>query len=128
MASPKISFRVAEETYKNLLRLAELERKTVAELSRELLEIGLGKRVSAEDKLLSEIQAAKEMAAKAVKLGGIATYYARLSSVFTAETMHYTTNNGQVMSEGKKTELQERWKAKSREWAMRHFEESLEEI
>ena len=38
MASPKISVRLDNDTYSNLLKLAQLERKTITELVRELIE------------------------------------------------------------------------------------------
>lgn len=48
MASPKVSVRLDSETYANLLKLAQVERKTITELVRELIDLGLTKREASE--------------------------------------------------------------------------------
>ena len=48
MASPKVSVRLDNETYVNLLKLAQVERKTITELVRELIDLGLAMKETAE--------------------------------------------------------------------------------
>ncbi|MDZ4832807.1 MAG: hypothetical protein SGJ27_03305 [Candidatus Melainabacteria bacterium] len=132
MASPQVTVRLDPDTYKTLIKLAELEKKTVAEMTRALIEQGLGKRQTIEDDLISELRMVRmelgELTAKSVKLGGIAAYYARLATIFTAETMHFTTNNGQPMPAEMKKERALQWKEESRQQAKKLLEANFDEI
>jgi Ribbon-helix-helix protein, copG family len=49
MPSPKLSVRVSPETYATLLKLAEVERVSLTDLVRELIELGLGKKAKPEE-------------------------------------------------------------------------------
>lgn len=132
MPSPKLSFRLPPETYKTLLKLAELEGKTVTEMTKELIEQGLGKHASIEDDLLTELRMLRmelgDLMAKSVKIGGITAYYARLATIYTSETMHFTTNNGQPMPAETKKERAIQWRDESRQQAMKLLEAKFEEI
>ena len=132
MASPKLSFRVPEDTYTTLLKLAELERKTVTELTKELIEQGLGKRSTQEADLLEELRLMRtelwELAGRSVKTGAIAAYYARQAAIYTMEAMHYTTNNGQALPKEELKKRAEQWKEESRGQAKRMLEVKFEEM
>lgn len=132
MASPQLSFRVSKETYKTLIKLAELEGKTVTEMSKELIEQGLGKRATIEDDLLAELRLTRmelgDLMARAVKIGGITSYYARMSTIYTAETQHYTTSNGQAMPAETKKQRAKEWREEARKQAMNLLEAKFEEI
>jgi len=132
MASPQVTVRLEPETYKTLIKLAELEKKTVAEMTRELIEQGLGKRQTIEDDLLTELRMLRmelgDLMARAVKVGGITSYYARMATIYTAETMHYTTNNGQPMPAKTKKERATQWRDEARQQAMDLLEAKFEEI
>jgi predicted DNA-binding protein len=113
MASPKISMRVPEETYAMLLKLAEVEKKTIAELARDLIETGLGKRSTIEQDLLDEMRMMRietgELIARAVKASGHATYYSKLACEASDETAHFITTNpklegGQVLDSESKSQ------------------------
>lgn len=122
MASPKLSFRLPVDTYKTLLKLAELEGKTVTEMSKELIETGLGKRSTIEQDLLDEMRMMRietgELIARAVKASGHATYYSKLACEASEETAHYITTNpklegGQVLdAESKQQRAHSRAKKK----------------
>lgn len=132
MASPKLSFRLPPDTYKTLLKLAELEGKTVTEMTKELIEQGLGKHASIEDDLLNELRMLRlelgDLMAKSVKIGGITAYYARMSTIYTAETMHFTTNNGQTMPAETKKQRSKEWREEARQQAMKLLETKFEDI
>jgi hypothetical protein len=49
MPSPKLSVRVSPETYETLLKLAEVEKVSLIDLVRELIELGLGKKTKPEE-------------------------------------------------------------------------------
>lgn len=113
MASPKLSFRLPEETYKMLLKLAEVEKKTITELARDLIETGLGKRSTIEQDLLEEMRMMRietgELIARAVKASGHATYYSKLACEASDETAHFITTNpklegGQVLDNESKSQ------------------------
>lgn len=122
MPSPKISFRVPEETYKMLLKLAEVEKKTIAELARDLIETGLGKRSTIEQDLLDEIRMMRiemgELTARAVKASGHAAAYALTATRFTNETQHFLATKGeQTLDEETKKQRQLGWEKYAREIA-----------
>jgi hypothetical protein len=137
MASPKISFRLPEETYTMLLKLAEVEKKTIAELARDLIETGLGKRSTIEQDLLDEMRMMRietgEMIGRAVKASGHAAYFSKLACEAGEETAHYITTNpklegGQVLdSESKQQRAQARRK-KSKEIADTYLSAPFEKL
>ena len=100
MESPKISVRLDNETYSNLLRLAQVERKTIAELVRELIERGLratgdesGKADTSDvlhrlDVLEMQIS---DLLVKAVKAGAGARFLSRLAVSFSSDTVSWLT-------------------------------------
>lgn len=93
MPSPKLSVRVSDTTYTTLLKLAEIEKKSMTELVRELIEQGLGKREDMSTQILDEVRfrhmEMAELVARAVKAGGQAAAYALLSTRFTSESQHF---------------------------------------
>ena len=100
MASPKISVRLEPETYANLLKLAQLERKTITELVRELIDKGL---VAQQQPAGTTDQAAilkrldvmemhfGELLVKAVKTGASARFLSRLAVSFGSDTVSWLT-------------------------------------
>ncbi len=106
MPSPKLSVRVPDETYSTLIKLAEIENKSLTELVRELIEQGLGKRQSIEQDVLDEVRMMRietgEMIGRAIKASGHAAYYSKMACESSDETAHYITTNpklsgGQVL-------------------------------
>jgi len=93
MASPAVSIRLSAETYRILVTLAETERKTVTEMTRELIEQGLGKRTTLEAELLNEIRLLRtelsESASRAVKAGAGSRYFAQLATSFALDMTQY---------------------------------------
>lgn len=135
MPSPKLSLRVQPETYKTLLKLAELEGKTVTEMTRELIEQGLGKRSTIEQDLLDEMRMIRiemgELTARAVKAGGHAAYFAKLASESSDETAHYVTTaiaGGQVLDSESKKQRAEARRKKSKEVADVYLNAPFEKI
>jgi predicted DNA-binding protein len=132
MPSPKISFRLPEETYKMLLKLAEVEKKTIAELSRDLIETGLGKRSTIEQDLLDEMRMMRiemgELTARAVKASGHAAAYALLATRYTNETQHYTVTQGQTLDEETKKQRQLGWEKYAREIAEKFLTRPFEKL
>lgn len=120
MPSPKLSVRVSDETYTTLLKLAEIEKKSMTELVRELIEQGLGKRRDIEQDMLDEIRMLRietgELIARAIIAGGHAAYNSKLACEASEETAHYITTNpkmegGQVLDSESKAQ---RAKARSK--------------
>lgn len=132
MASPKISFRVPEETYGALLKLAEIEHKTVAELSRELLEVGMGKRTTPDMDILTRLQFLEmtiaEMMARGVKASAVAAYYAKLATETTDEATHFITTSGQILDNETKVKRAKERQKRSREIAQHFLTAPLEQI
>lgn len=137
MASPKLSFRLPEETYKTLLKLAELERKTVTEMCKELIEGGLGKRATVEQDLLDEMRMMRiemgELTARAVKASGHASYYSKLACESSEETSHFITTNpklegGQVLDNESKSQRSQARAKKKKEIADYYLTAPFEKI
>jgi predicted DNA-binding protein len=137
MASPKLSFRLPEETYKMLLKLAEVEKKTITELARDLIETGLGKRSTIEQDLLDEMRMMRietgELIARAVKAGGHAAYYSKLACEASEETAHYITTNpelkgGQVLDAESKQQRSTSRAKKKKDIANHYLTEPFEKI
>ncbi len=124
MASPQITVRLDSEVYKTLVKLAQVERKNLAELTRELIEQGLGKHQSIETEVLDRLNSMSaelaELIARAVKLSGQASYYASLSCANAEETAHYVTTaiaGGQVLDAQTKSERAKGRRSKARQIA-----------
>lgn len=110
MASPKISVRLDEESYSNLLKLAQIERKTITELVRELIDLGLGVKETHEpeqgsDAVLKRLDVMEthigELLVKAVKAGAGARFLAKLALSFSSDTVSWLTENKLADSEAK---------------------------
>lgn len=135
MASPQITVRLDPDTYKTLVKLAQVERKNLAELTRELIEQGLGRHQSIETEVLDRLNAMStelgELVARAVKVSGQASYYAKLSCESSEETAHYVTTaiaGGQVLdAETKNQRAQARYK-KAREMGEGYLKKPFNEI
>ena len=100
MESPKISVRLDNETYGNLLRLAQVERKTIAELVRELIERGLSTKVDESGKadttdVIQRLDVLEthisDLLVKAVKAGASARFLSRLAVSFSSDTVSWLT-------------------------------------
>ena|SRR3984957_2420101 len=93
MPSPKLSVRVSPETYATLLKLAEVEKVSLTDLVRELIDLGLGKKTKPEEDditVLERIDAMNadvweankvllEFLGRAIKAAAGARYFAALS-------------------------------------------------
>ncbi len=100
MASPKISVRLDNDTYSNLLKLAQIEHKTITELVRELIEIGLAakdaeERQPDESAVMQRLDVLEmhlgELLVKAVKAGASARFLSRLAVAFGSDTVSWLT-------------------------------------
>jgi len=100
MASPKISVRLDNDTYSNLLKLAQVERKTITELVRDLIELGLKAKNTAEQEadqstLMKRLDVLEmhigELLVKAVKAGASARFLSRLAVAFGSDTVSWLT-------------------------------------
>lgn len=132
MPAPKLSFRVSPERYATIIKLAEVERKTVTELMNELIDTGLGQRATADADIKAELQFLEvrlsELIARGIKGSAVAAYYAKLATETTDETACYITTDGQVLDpETKKKRAQERQK-RAREIAKHFLTAPLEKI
>ncbi|HMX45650.1 MAG TPA: hypothetical protein PLC15_14155 [Candidatus Obscuribacter sp.] len=110
MASPKVSVRLDNETYVNLLKLAQVERKTITELVRELIDLGLAMKETAEPEqdsgaVLKRLDVLEmhigELLMKAVKAGAGARFLSRLALTFSSDTVSWLTENKLADSESK---------------------------
>jgi len=137
MASPKISFRLPEETYKMLLKLAEVEKKTITEMAKDLIETGLGKRSTIEQDLLDEMRMMRietgELIGRAVKASGHAAYYSKLACEASDETAHFITTNpklegGQVLDAESKSQRSQTRRKKMREIADFYLTQPFEKL
>lgn len=132
MPSPKLSVRVSDETYTTLLKLAEIEKKSMTELVRELIEQGLGKRQNIDMQILDEIRLRHmemaELTARAVKASAHAAAYAQLSTRFTAETQHYTVTQGQTLDDESKKQRQAGWEKYARQVAEKFLNWPFEKL
>ena len=100
MAAPAVSVRLSPETYKKLLRRADVERKTVTELVRELLEREFSAKEAAEQKpddkvVLQRLDVLEkhigELLVKAVKAGASGRFLSRLGLSFSSDTVSWLT-------------------------------------
>jgi plasmid maintenance system antidote protein VapI len=100
MASPKISVRLDNDTYGNLLKLAQIERKTITELVRELIEQGLKAKNPAgqepnQGAVMQRLDVLEmhigELLVKAVKAGASAQFLSRLAVAFGSDTVSWLT-------------------------------------
>lgn len=132
MASPQIAVRLDPETYKAVLTLARMEDKTISEFARELIEQGLSKHTSADQNLLDEVRMMRmelgDLMSRALKVGGITGYYARLAAIYAQEAMHFTVNEGEAMNSNAKKELAQKWRKEAREQALGMMQAKFEEI
>lgn len=137
MPSPKLSVRVSDETYATLLKLAEIEKKTMTELVKELIEQGLGKRQNIEQDLLDEIRMlrmeAGEFIARAIKASAHAAYNSKLACDLADETTHYITTNpklegGQVLDSESKAQRAQARRKKMKEIADFYLNQPFENI
>lgn len=123
MASPQVTVRLDPETYKTLVKLAELDKKNLAELTRELIEQGLGKRQTIETELLERLNMMSaelgELTARAVKASAASLYFAKLATDFTQETAHFVTTSkieGQPLDQETKWQRTANWDKKAKEF------------
>ena len=90
---PKLSFRVDHDTYKTLKTLADLDNKTISDYTREVIEIGIGKKITAEQHMLDEFRLLcsqlNELTARAIKAGAGAKYYSQMSTNYAQEMTQY---------------------------------------
>jgi len=90
---PKLSFRVDPDTYKTLKTLADMDNKTLSDYTREVIEIGIGKKITAEQQMLDEFRLLcsqlSDFTARAVKAGAGAKYYAQMSTNYAQEMTQY---------------------------------------
>lgn len=110
MASPKISVRLDEDSYSNLLKLAQIERKTITELVRELIDLGLSVKEAPEQEQDSDVVLQRldvlemhigDLLVKAVKAGAGARFLARLALTFSSDTVSWLTEKKLADSEAK---------------------------
>jgi predicted DNA-binding protein len=137
MASPQVTVRLDPDTYKTLVKLAQMERKNLAELTRELIEQGLGRHQSIEMEVLDRLNQMSmelaELTARAVKASGQAAYYAKLAIETTDETNNFIITSpalkgGQVLDqEARQQRSQSRYK-KAREMAEGYLKKPFNEI
>lgn len=59
-----MTVRLDEGTYKALVKLAELDQKTIADVTRELIQIGLGKQQAPESEQLEKVRKVSEATEK----------------------------------------------------------------
>ncbi|MBJ7900931.1 MAG: hypothetical protein GC158_13680 [Cyanobacteria bacterium RI_101] len=120
---PKLSFRVDPDTYNTLKTLADMEHKTISDFTREVIEIGIGKKTTAEQQMLEEFRFTcaqmGEFTARAVKAAAGSRYFARLSAMYAMDITQYVTS-GEPMTEKTKSQLMAQYEAKAKE-----FEEHL---
>nr|WP_281719554.1 ribbon-helix-helix protein, CopG family [Nitrosomonas nitrosa] len=132
MPSPKLSVRVSDTTYATLLKLAEIEKKSMTELVRELIEQGLGKREDISTQILDEVRLRHmemaELVARAVKAGGQAAAYALLSTRFTSESQHFLVTDGQTLDDTAKKQRQAQWEKFAKSTAERFLNEPFEKL
>jgi len=137
MPSPKLSVRVSDETYSTLLKLAEIEKKSMTELVRELIEQGLGKRQNIEQNLLDEIRMMRiesgELIARAITASGHAAYHSKLACEASEETAHYITTNpklegGQVLDSESKAQRGQARRKKMKEIANFYLNQPFEKL
>jgi len=137
MPSPKLSVRVSDETYATLLKLAEIEKKTMTELVKELIEQGLGKRQNIEQDLLDEIRMLRmesgEFIARAIKASAHAAYYSKMACEGSDETAHYITTNpklegGQILDSESKAQRAQARRKKMKEIAEGYLNQPFEKL
>lgn len=123
MASPQVTVRLEPETYKTLVKLAQTERKNLAELTRELIEQGLGRHQSIETEVLDRLNVMStelaELTARAVKASAASLYFAKLATDFTQETAHFVTTSkieGQPLDQETKRQRTANWDKKAKEF------------
>jgi predicted DNA-binding protein len=132
MASPQVTVRLDPETYKTLVKLAQMERKNLAELTRELIEQGIGRHQSIETEVLDRLNQMSaemgELLARAVKASGHAAAYALMSTRYTYETQHYTVTDGQTLDDESKKERQRGWEKYAKEIAEKFLSGPFEKL
>lgn len=116
MTLPKISVRLDNDTYSNLLKLAQIERKTITELVRELIDLGLAVKDMEEEKpddsmILKRLDVLEmhigELLVKAVKAGAGARFLSRLALSFGSDTVSWLTEQRLADSQSKAQYLAE---------------------
>jgi hypothetical protein len=135
MAAPQISVRMSPELYKALVKLSQMEHKNLAELTRELIETGLGTKTTPQADIKTELQFMEmrlsELIARGVKGSAIASYYAKLATETTEETAHYLTTaikGGEVLNkEAKKQRIDDR-RQTARKVSEHFMTESLDKL
>lgn len=137
MASPQVTVRLDPETYKTLVKLAQVERKKLAELTRELIEQGIGRHQSIETEVLDRLNQMSmelgELMGRAVKASGHAAYYSKLASEASDETAHFITTNpklegGQVLDAESRSQRAQTRRKKMKEVADFYLTQPFEKI
>jgi len=131
MPSPSVTVRLNEETYQMLIGLAKAENKTVAQLTRELIEHGLGRHITAEDALMNEMRTMNiqlgDILARALKAAAGSQYFARLATSYAMDITQYVTSE-QPMNEGSKQQLMTQYDQKAREFENHYMKDSWEKL
>lgn len=90
---PKLSFRVDHDTYNTLKSLADMENKSLSDYTREVIEIGIGKKITAEQQMLDEFRLTcaemKDFMARAVKASAGALWFSRMGIKYNQEMTQY---------------------------------------
>lgn len=131
MPSPSVTVRLREETHQALVALAKAENKTTAQLTRELIEHGLGKQITAEDAILNELRFMNiqlgDLSARAVKAAAGGRYFARLAASYAMDITQYVTT-GTPMNQQTKDQLLAQNEQKSREFEDHFMKDSWENL
>lgn len=131
MPSPSVTVRLPDETYRALQELARAEKKTLAELTRELIEQSLGRHSSAEQTLIDEVRfmsaQVSDLAARAAKASAGSRYFARLTASYAMDTAQYVTS-GRPMDENVREKLLKSHDGKAKDFENGYLEKPWDEL
>lgn len=134
MASPKLSVRLDPQLYTTLVKLAQVERKTVTEMTAELLELGIGRKQTPESAVLDEMRLANaqmaELVARTLKASAGARYFSRLAVTYAQDMTQYLAALAQNVNvdQGSNQKLMAQFEQKSKEFEKHYLEDPFEKI
>lgn len=131
MPSPSVTVRLKDSTYKALKELAQAEKKSVAELTRELIEQSLGLHESSEKMLLEELRfmsaQVSDLAARAAKASAGSQYFARLTAIYAIDAAQYVAS-GEPLSKKRRDDLMKSHDSHAKEYEDKYLSQPWTEL
>ncbi|MDR3612767.1 MAG: hypothetical protein P4L53_04320 [Candidatus Obscuribacterales bacterium] len=135
MASPQVTVRMSPELYRALVKMAKLEDKNLSEFTRDLIELGMGKKQAPENQVMKRLETMEanlvgmhqvlgNVLTKSMMVCAGAKYYGQLSTTFVDEMTTYITTQ-QALDPEVKADREMQRAAKAKQYELDYLSEVL---